>query len=194
MRRFVVSEMIKLPLNIEKGGRCLNVKGAREILAQHGDFTEAYGCYVFGIRAGRGYKPVYVGKATEKFLGKEALDTDKIRKINQALLKNRKGTLVVAFVVPEKKRGAKPTTLIDEIEYVLIQYAYEKNPQIENKYDIFRCGWCIDGVKNHGPGHPSEDSIEFRRLIGITNQKAQTPHAAMKKKQKKACPKGRKGK
>lgn len=194
MRKFIVSEMIELPLIQEKGGRRLDTKGARTCFEQHGEYTNAHGCYVFGIRAARGYKPIYVGKAIEQSLGDEALTQDKILKINNALLKNLRGTLVVAFVIPENKPGPCPQKLIEEIEYVLIQYAYQKNRQIENENGIYLCSWCIAGVMNRGQGRPTAESKKFRQLVGINNQKGKKLQVAMKRKQKTAASKGKKDK
>jgi len=184
-RKFIVSETLVLPLIQEKAGRHLDEKKAKALFARHPKFTNAKGCYVFGLRAAKGYKPIYVGKTTGQTLGEEALSDGTVRKINTALLKTRRATLVVAFVVPETRPGSCPQNAIDEIEFLLIQYAYQKNPQIENENGIYRCSWYIDGVLNRGQGKPSAHSREFRRLVGIAPQKGNEPHAAVKAQQRK---------
>lgn len=194
VRKFIVSELVELPLHQGVGReRWLNKKEAKRLFKKHPKYTDAHGCYVFGIRT-KGFKPVYVGKATEQSLGTEALSDHKVLKINSALRKNRWGRLVVAFVIPEKKSGRPPKNLIEEIEHVLIQYAYAKNPQIENVHGISLCGWFIEGVMNRIKGRPSAEAEEFRQLVGITHHTGQKASVAIKKKRKKACPKGKKGK
>lgn len=195
-RKFIVSELLELPLIQERAGRRLDAKKAKDIFAKHPKYTKAKGCYVFGLRAARGYKPIYVGKTTDQTLGRESLSDGTVRKINMALLKTRKATLVVAFVIPETQPGACPQKAIGEIESVLIQYAYQKNPQIENENGICRCGWYIDGVLNRGQGKPPAHSREFRRLVGIAQQSGAVLHAAVKaqpRKNRQAIGKLRKG-
>lgn len=193
-RKFIVSEIIQLPLIQEKCGRHLDETGAKKIFGRHRKFTEAQGCYVFGIRAGKGYKPVYVGKTTLQTLGEEVLSDGTVGKINRALLRNKKGTLVVAFVIPENKPGPNPSKLIDEVESVLIQYAYQKNPEIENENGIYQCAWFIDGVLNCPQGKPRDESRIFRRLVGITKRPILAAHDPKKKRQKKTLPKNQVGK
>ena len=183
-RKFIVSEPLELPLIQEKAGRRLDTKKAKAIFAKHPKFTDAQGCYVFGFRAARGYKPIYVGKTTGQTLGSESLSDGTVRKINTALLKTRRATLVVAFVIPETQPGACPQKAIGEIECVLIQYAYQKNPEIENENGFYRCGWFIDGVLNRNQGHPSLASQSFRKLVGIQS-KMHDPQIALKKRQEK---------
>ena len=166
-RKFVVSDILDLPLANQPGGRQLDESGARKEFQRNKAFTSQCGCYVYGIRAAKGIKPVYVGKAVDQPLMTEALSSDKIRKINNAILKTRKGTPVVAFVVPDKKPGALPRSQINEIEGVLIQYAYAKNSDIENENGIYEPRWYVDGVINSNPGRRSEKAKAFRSMIGI---------------------------
>ena len=166
-RQFVVSDILELPVIKQPGGRQLDEAGALKVFQRNASFTSQPGCYVYGIRAAKGIKPVYVGKTEDQPLKKEALSPDKIGKINKAILKTRKGTPVVAFVVPAKKPGQPPKSLISEIEGVLIQYAYAKNPSIENDNGIFEPQWFIEGVINSKPGRRSKKAREFRSMVGI---------------------------
>jgi hypothetical protein len=49
------------------------------------------GCNVFGIRAGKGMTPLYVGKATKSF-AEETFAADKLNKYYYGLTQYRKGT------------------------------------------------------------------------------------------------------
>lgn len=166
-RKFVVSDILSLPVVRRPGGRHLDEDGARAVFRDNRQYSSKCGCYVYGIRAAKGIKPVYVGKAVEQQLMAEALSPDKICKINKAILKTRRGTPVVAFIVPEKKLGATPTTQISEIEIALLQYAYAKNPDIENENGVYKPRWFIDGVVNSDPGRRSDKAVAFRSMVGI---------------------------
>ena len=56
--------------------------------------AKAVGCYVFGIRAGRGAKPWYVGKTEMRSFKGECLTPDKLNKYNEALNGRRSGTAI----------------------------------------------------------------------------------------------------
>ena len=166
-RMFTVSEILDLPVIKQRGGRHLNEIAAKKVFKDNSAFTTSRGCYVYGIRAAKGIKPVYVGKAVEQQLMEEALSADKICKINTAILKTRRGTPVVVFVVPDKKPGTVPTVQIGEIESILIQYAFAKNRNIENEKGVYKPRWFIDGVLNSNPGRRSRKAKAFRSMIGI---------------------------
>lgn len=166
-RKFTVSEIIDVPYDLANGIKRINKKQARKKMKEFREYTDERGCYVFGIRAGKGCTPIYVGKAAKQALRTEVFSADKLEKFNNALFRYRKGTPVVAFVVPEKKRGVPPASLIDEMEGVLIQRAYAKNRKIENENGIYLCGWFIAGAINRGKGKPTEKSKAFCQLVGI---------------------------
>jgi hypothetical protein len=56
------------------------------------------GCYVFGIRAGKGFTPAYAGKATKKFKN-EVFGHHKLAKYQRYLADVAKGTPVLFFVI-----------------------------------------------------------------------------------------------
>lgn len=51
------------------------------------ELPDACGCYVFAIRAAKGYRPWYVGKTKKNALIKEAFYDDKVNKYNIAINK-----------------------------------------------------------------------------------------------------------
>lgn len=166
-RKFVVSELIKVPLAREKAGRHIDTKQIHPLLEKCAAFAKKHGCYVFAIRTSQGATPVYVGRATKQTLGKEAFSADKLNKANCALQQWKKGTLVLAFVTPEDDRRNVAEKSIKEIEDVLIQYAHERNPNVQNERGIIKYRWFIDGVFNSNPGRPAEKCNRFRAMLGI---------------------------
>ncbi|MBK9421647.1 MAG: hypothetical protein IPN44_11470 [Flavobacteriales bacterium] len=72
------------------------------------------GCYIFGIRASRGIKPYYVGKASINF-DQEVLDKHKLR-IYNAVLGSRKMGSPVLFLVCLKETTKPALRQINEVE------------------------------------------------------------------------------
>lgn len=64
------------------------------------------GCYVFAIRAGRGFTPIYVGKATKSFK-QECLNSANKHKFADGLADYKKGTPVLYFV-RHRHKNARP--------------------------------------------------------------------------------------
>jgi hypothetical protein len=65
-----------------------------ELQAWEVGLTEACGCYVFAVRAGKGYSPYYVGQACKRSILMEALNPSNREKYNK-VLGDRKGTPVL---------------------------------------------------------------------------------------------------
>ena len=47
--------------------------------------SEACGCYLFAVRAGKGFKPYYVGQACKRAISDEALNSTNLMKYNKVL-------------------------------------------------------------------------------------------------------------
>ena len=128
--------------------------------------SEERGVYVFAAKTGRGYAPLYVGKATKSF-GKEAFNPTNKHKYSDAMLKYERCRPVMFFVTPPERRGKVNVTAIDEVETFLIQTAYNKNSEIQNVKKTRMPSWSIRGtVRNEKRGAP-KSAIEFRKAIGL---------------------------
>jgi hypothetical protein len=66
MKLFESFGPFKIPPVKGKGGRYI-AEGCPKFWDQHPEFSEKRGVYIFAVRAGKGIRPVYVGKATKKF-------------------------------------------------------------------------------------------------------------------------------
>ncbi len=125
------------------------------------------GVYVFGIRAGGGILPVYVGKATGDY-HQECFTADKANKYTLGLSDYDKGTPVLFFVALPHKRGPVNKKLIGDLEDFLIQNAKARNPDLLNKVGAGEADWGIGGVIRGGKGKPSFAARGFKAMMGFS--------------------------
>ncbi|MCA9774808.1 MAG: hypothetical protein KC466_20475 [Myxococcales bacterium] len=124
------------------------------------------GCYIFAIRASRGYRPWYVGKATRS-LRQECMQPGKLNHYNAALSKILKGTPVMFFVAPDGRKNKVSESVCEEMETFLIQSAYFMNPDIRNIQKKKVPEWKIRGVLRSGRGKPTVVEQAFRTMLGL---------------------------
>lgn len=149
-----------------KAGRTITDDNVREFWEQNKDIADARGCYVFGIRAGKGLTPAYVGKATKSFK-QEVFAHHKLTRYQQFLADYQKGTPILFFIVAPTKRGATNQTHISELEQFLIQTGQAANPQLLNIKGTKAEEWGVGGILRGGKGKPSSGAREFRRLMNL---------------------------
>jgi hypothetical protein len=130
----------------------------------------ACGCYVFALKAGRGYTPYYVGQACKTSILREALNPSNREKYNKVCSEG-KGSPVIFFLpklTPKgryRKKGRR-SAAIDFLERWLIAAAIEKNPGlINNKLTRFLRNIHVVGVFNAGKGKRPTASQELRRTL-----------------------------
>jgi hypothetical protein len=149
-----------------KGGRTITQEGVRRFWEEHGDYAGRRGCYVFGIRAGKGGKPAYVGMATKAFK-KEVFAPHKLSRYQEFLADYGKGTPVVFLVVAPIKKGAPNVSQIEALEKFLIQVAVARNPDLLNIQGTKSARWSIAGVIRGGAGKPSKAAATFREFMTL---------------------------
>ena len=128
--------------------------------------SEKQGCYVFALRAGKGHKPWYIGKAT-KTIRQECAGQHQLQHYNAVLSKGKKGTPVMFLVLPRDGLKKVPKNICDEMESVLIQSALIKNPEIRNVQKAKVPEWGIDGVLRGKKGQPTKRASTFRKMLGL---------------------------
>ena len=128
--------------------------------------SKKHGCYVFALRAGKGFTPWYVGKAT-RAMDQECLGLHQLNYYNDVLFKDNKGTPVMFFVAPSGGKAKVPQRVCDEAETHLIQSAYFKNPDIRNVQKTKVPEWTIKGVVRASRGKPAPTAQKFRRMMGL---------------------------
>lgn len=148
------------------GGRSITDDHIVEFWARNHEASAKKGCYVFGIRAGKGWGVGYVGKATKSF--KQEVFTDhKVRKYLRFLADYEKGTPVLFFVTHPLKKGATNSTHIGELEDFLIQAGVAANPNLLNIKGTKAEEWGIAGIRRGGKGKPSKAARDFKKLMKI---------------------------
>lgn len=121
------------------------------------------GCYVFAIRAGKGFTPWYVGQASKGFEG-ETFTYHKRDHYNDALFRNGAGRPVLFFVTPQGNHRKVPTRDLNQMEKELIQFAIARNPDLCNIMHTRNLPrWTIHGVIRSGPGAPGAAAMKFRK-------------------------------
>ena len=124
------------------------------------------GCYVFALRAGKGFRPWYAGKATKTFK-QEALQPGKVQHYNAVIFKEHKGTPVMFFVAKPGRTRKIPKKQIDNLETYLIQSAYYKNKDLKNTQKARVPEWGIKGVVRGGQGRASSNAKRFKSMMGL---------------------------
>ncbi len=130
------------------------------------------GCYIFAIRAGRGFTPWYVGKAgtgkRKKGFASEIFTPSKLVNYNDALHSTIRGTPVMFFVSRAGNSRVIPNKDIAQMETFLIQNAVGKNPNLTNTANTKNLPkWSIKGVIRSSPGKPKTHEKSFVNMMGI---------------------------
>jgi hypothetical protein len=112
------------------------------------------GCYVFAVRAGKGYTPLYVGKTTKSF-EKECFTDHKIKHYNYAMTDYKKCTPVLFLIAYPTKKGKPNSAEIADLEDFLIQVGRTVNPRLRNIKGPKVPSWGIKGVLRGGQGKPN---------------------------------------
>jgi hypothetical protein len=132
-----------------------------------GRLVNECGCYLFALRAGKGFRPIYVGRATKGFR-KECFAHHKIAAhYGPALCNSTCGTPVLFLVVLRQKKGLTNKKAIAKVERFLIQTAMKKNPDLSNVKGKREERWRIKGVVRGGKGKVSRAARQFRTAIGL---------------------------
>jgi len=103
----------------------------RELWRTNHSIAAHRGCYVFGVRAGKGSTPAYVGRATRSFK-QEVFAPHKLTRYQQLLADYQKGTPVLFFMVAPSRKGAPNTGHIKELEDFLFQIGLAANHDLLN--------------------------------------------------------------
>ena len=163
---FTVAGPLDIPYYQGKSGRTITDENVEAFWKQHEAHALKRGCYVFGIRAGKGYTPAYVGQATNTFK-QEVFSSHKLTRYQQVLADYGKGTPVLFFLVAPVKRGKPNKALIGDLEDYLIQTAVSANPDLMNIRGTKAEEWGISGVLRGGKGKASSAAKAFRKIMKI---------------------------
>jgi len=144
----------------------------------------AQGCYIFAIKAGKGYTPWYVGKAAGRDgFQQEALSDGKQNQYNWAWSSQAyaKGTMVLFFVARRTGTGKdfsrqNGTSDIDWLERHLISLALEANNDLLNvHYTKIHKQLFVPGVINDPAKKFGEATTELQRTLNIQPIRRRSP-------------------
>ena len=165
---FSVKGPCKIPIYQGKAGRTITDDNTLQFWKENAELANERGCSVFGIRASKGFRPAYVGKATKNFK-QEVFSHHKLTRYQQYLADVSKGTPVLFFVISPKKKGAPNSKHIAQLEEFLIQAGVAANPAFLNIRGTKVEEWGIAGVIRGGQGKSSKSAQEFVRLMKIAS-------------------------
>ena len=132
-----------------------------------GFLKQKQGCYIFATRAGKGFCPWYVGKATKGFK-QEIFTPSKLNHYNKALWKGKKGTPVMFFVTLDGNKRKVRSDIIKDMEKFLTQSALSKNSElcnIQNTKNVPQ--WGIRGVIRGGQGKAKTCAGQLKKMLGL---------------------------
>ena len=166
MSEFTVEGPYNIPIEKHPGGRTIP-KDLGSFWTLTGNLGERRGCYVFAFRVGKGYKPVYVGKATKGF-EQECFAHHKIAShYYPALHRLANRPPVMFFICQEVRKGKPNESEIRDIESFLTKLAAAKNPDLSNVKGKKLPEWSIQGVVRSGKGKPTGAAKALKKMLGL---------------------------
>lgn len=165
--QFICQGPYKIPTTKQKVGRTISKTNISEFWGSAASMAKYVGCYVFGIRAGKGMTPLYVGKATKSF-AQETFAADKLVKYHTGLSGYKSGTPILFFLYePPSKKGKTNLTYIKALEKLLIQQGSLANSHLINVHHNKIPKWGISGVMRSTTKKPSSHAKRFRDFMGF---------------------------
>ena len=164
MTDFQVHGPFEVPVHHGAAGRIVRAAEGTEFFGSHPALAPRRGCYVFGIRAGGGITPVYVGKTHGSF-AEECFTPHKLGKYNEGLVEYARGTPVLFLLTPPERRGPPNQGHINELEAFLIQTGVAANEDLLNVQGTGGADWTITGVLRAGQGRPSDSASLFKTMM-----------------------------
>lgn len=163
---FSVHGPLEVPVYVGKASRTITEECARRFFTTHTAHASSRGCYVFGIRAGKGFTPGYVGRATKSFR-QEVFAPHKLSKYQQMLADYQRGTPVLFFLVAPMRKGKPNATHVSELEEFLIQVGVAANENLLNIRGTKEENWGVAGVLRSGIGKPSKGARQFKSMMKL---------------------------
>lgn len=134
--------------------------------------SDAVGCYIFSIRAGKGIRPWYVGMAEKQSFKKECFAPHKRLNYNDCL-SERKGTPVLTLLPKLTSSGRFARRSINGhrdisiLENMLISACLQRNSDLLNiKSTKMLRELEVPGLINSPRGRNNQTVVEFQKLIG----------------------------
>lgn len=132
----------------------------------------AKGVYVLSLRAGKGIRPWYIGKACGAKGFEQEIFTDRNQRIYAEILTSKKGTPLI-YLIARKTKSGRFGALDDReavwVENFIISLAIEANPELANKRGTSFLKECsIPGVLNNSkPGKATGATLDLKRVLNL---------------------------
>ena len=166
MSKYKIQGPINIPIVKKPAGR--RIGDRKEFWKNHDKLKDSTGVYVFGMQAGGGIKPYYVGKASGKNkFEKECFHPHKLNKYNEALSEYLRGKPVMFFIVKDDGRGKANEKELEMIEEFFISVGLVRNEGLLNIKGTKGEKWYIPGVIRGAKGQPSQAAKSFKSMMGM---------------------------
>jgi hypothetical protein len=165
MASFSVKGPFLVPCTKMKVGRAITPANIATFWTMHPSVAAERGCYLFGFRAAKGSKPIYVGKATKSFKS-EVFTDHKLKKYAAGFGEQVRGTPIMFFICLNRTKGAVNKSAIDEVESYLIQAGLAANKKLVNDRKTAVESWSIAGIVRYR-GKASAQAIALRQCINL---------------------------
>jgi hypothetical protein len=162
----------KMPRNNGGIDRTLKNSFWSSIDSKHPFLSDAVGCYIFALKAGKGYRPWYVGKTDKQCFADETWNHANLLNYGE-IIRKRKGSpmlFLLAKITPQG-RFQRPTVrkkigAIAVLEDMLIATCLQRNSELVNKRKIkFLTRLQVPGYINETPGARTKDARALAQLL-----------------------------
>jgi hypothetical protein len=166
MASFTVQGPFDVPAYKLAAARHISAIEGKQFWGSYPDMAKECGCYIFALRAAKGYRPIYIGKATKSFY-QEVFTVHKLNKYNEGLISQKRGTPVLFFVSLNKTKGKVNASAIDEVESFLIQSGIMANENLLNSRKTKVESWSIGGIVRSGSGARSQSAKDLCQCLKL---------------------------
>jgi len=143
-----------------------------EIEESHPSLSAAVGCYIFAIKAGKGFTPWYVGKTEKMSFSRETWQDGKLLNFGEVIRKYDKGKPVLFLLakVTDKGKFTKPTKRrnlgsVSALEEMLIGVCLQRNKELLNKKSVKYRAMHVPGYLNDQRGKPTKAASNLAMLL-----------------------------
>jgi|ERR1051325_2399419 hypothetical protein len=157
--------------NIDRSASARN-RFWEKVNARVPDLPSASGCYIFAMRAGKGFKPFYVGIAEKQPFKRECWSANKMIIYNDVLAYPINGSPILFLIAKRSplnrlvRPGKRRHGSNDFLESMLIGASLKKNRNLMNiQKTKYLKKMSVPGFLNTPQRHPTQPESEFRKVI-----------------------------
>jgi hypothetical protein len=143
-----------------------------KIEKSHPSLSNAVGCYIFAVKAGKGFTPWYVGKTEKLSFGRETWQDGKLLIYGEVIRKYNRGKPVLFLLakVTSKGKFTKPTKRrnlgsVSALEEMLIGTCLQRNRELLNKKLVKYRAMHVPGYLNDQRGKRTKEAESLALLL-----------------------------